>query len=276
MSTRTSNKVGKLAKTPGTAVTPAGKGVTGPATATPVAGAGVQGPAASILDVAAAVEAYITALGTFTDALTPHLRRPPADGSLRIGTARGDHVAAAPVIADLLRNHPELAPDVSPDAIRAGVTVLTETRRLEVTLKELTGQVKDTGRMAFDDAWRQASGVYAQAQLRARTDKTMVDAIVPVRDALALGARTATAARTADAARRKADAAQQRAAVAQQRALAANQRHARTLQAHAIRHPVVGTPVPAAVSQGPAVTTPADAASNQGPAVNPQGPAPGR
>ena len=260
MSTHRTTPAGSVATPPTPAARPAGSEVMAPVGATAATAAGGQGPATPDLGAAEAAVAFRTALGPLIDLLSPHLRRPLT--GTRIGSVRNTHEAAAPRVAALLREFPQLASAGDPETIDRGSATLTAMRALAVTLKVLAGEVEDTGRMAFDDGWIVARTALETATPLAKRDKNLAEALTPVRDLLRQGPRVVAAGRSADAAARKADAAQTRAARAQQRAQAASQSHTRAIQAHAARHPTAGTPVPAAVSQGPA--------------VNPQGPAPGR
>ncbi len=269
MTTRRTTLVGKPASTPTPAAPPAGSEVTAPVAGNPVQGPGTATVAAAPdLALEAALEAFSAGLGPLSDVLAPHLRMPPA--GQRIGTVRHGHEVAAPVVAHMVRQQPALAGVGDPDAIERGLSQLAATRNLAGVLRNLATAVEDTGRLGFDSGWQQARAVIVQATHLARRDKALRLALVPVRDVLSRGPQTLASTRAVNAAVQTAAAMQTRAARAQQRATVTARAHARVTQAHADRHPLVGTPVSAAVSQGPAVTTPADAV-NSG-----QGPAPGR
>ncbi len=285
MSTKVRKKVGKLAGTPGMAVTPAGKEVKAPVAATPVA---AQGPQEATVapkgDAAAAAQAFLTAFGLLRDALAPYLRVAAPGAKPGGHGVSSKRVAVIPSLANLLSAHPELAVTVQPDAMIAGLSTAATMRQIALNVHELHTQLLETARLETADSWRGASAVYVAANHQARTDKAMENSVAPIRSALALGKRQTTQASTASAASHKATAAQTRATRAQHGAQVASAAQSLGSQAHALRHPTPASPLTPAVNQGPAASVAAPnqgpsasaEANAQGPAVNPQGPAPGR
>ena len=281
MTTRTSHKVVPSTSTPSSAGTPVGSEVQGPAPATAVPGAGAQVSVAPDLGVAAAFDAFTATLVSMVTTLGDHLQRPVAGAT--IATSSGSHVAVMPLVVNLLTHHPDLASNVQPAAIEAGVRTLAASRRLAQLLKDTARKVEDTGRVEFDASWVQAKAVVAVATVRAKREKDIADALAPVRAALVVGPRTDSTGRAAEAARQRTVKAQARVTRAQQHAETVRAASARILAAHAARHPGAGVTVtspgtspgtsPAVNPQGPSASVEAAA---QGPAVNPQGPAPGR
>src|SRR5581483_10413977 len=241
---------------------PASENPTGAAISPGPGGAGTGSRAVPATVFAAMVDGFITGIAPEVSSLSPVLQR-PATGQ-QIGTVRSDHVVAAPLIVTLLRNHPEFGKVGDIDLIERGVADLNAARRLGQQLRELASAVEDTGKLSFDAGWQRAAEGYSNASRQARRDKTMDQAVAPVRNALRKGPRTATSVRTAATAQHKAAAAVSRATKAQQRAATAASKAAAVHPASAHKaHGVTTTPVEN--PQGPSA----------GAGVNPQGPARG-
>src|SRR5581483_2450143 len=187
---------------------------------------------------------------------------PPPDKARKTSVS-GQRMTATSMLSTLLRQHPAVAPLVSPDVLDAGLAAGAALRLVESDLKGFLPVVQGPARLAVADAWTDASSFYGLAKVLAKSDTNMAGQLAPVRNALKKGKLTVTAAATVDHAARKAAAAQQRADKAQQRALAATQSHARAVAAHAANHKVTGSSsTPVANPQGPAASA----------TVNPQGP----
>src|SRR5581483_7844065 len=179
--------------------------------------------------VADAFERFASVLQPAVEELSVVFRRPQS--GQRVASVRADCVAAAPMIATLVRSHPRVGHPADPDVIDQGVRDLNAARQLAQQLRELATAIEDTGNLSFDDGWKRAAANYAAAQRTAQHDKAVNMAIAPVRETFRQGPRHQVIVRNAAVAQHKADAATARAEKAQQVAVREAGRAAAVLSA---------------------------------------------
>lgn len=291
MATHRPSNVGVLTPThPATAAPAAGTEVTTPGSTLPVptpggpAGSPAGSPPATppIAGAVAGVKTLRLGLVPLRDTVAPYILTMLPGTEKRYNTVTTARRAAIPRIADVLRQHPTLAPQVDPDVLDAESDAADAMELASNDLLSLGKQLGETARLIRYDSWKGASVAYDKAVAQAKTDKPLANEIAPLRALLKKGPRSATAPATSSATATQAAKAQARAARAQQRANAARASEARAAEASAARNTRHGAPLPAAsppvpvpasVYQGPSASVEAQGTT---PGANPQGPAAGR
>ncbi len=253
MSTKTNNK-GASNIHPNMAAAAAGSGVTdNPSAAlpTPPTSRGIAPgitmvlAASQLLETEAAVKTFRESLNTALAELYTALGIFSGPDRARMGSTSAQRKQSAGLYAGLLRQHPDIATTVDPDAIDAGLAVDAALALVKGDFRQPLPVVESSRREAVYGACADAAVVRSAARTLARRDTVLAAKIAAIDVILRRGKQVSTTADNVAKAQAKATKTQQRAAkvVAKAEAKAAKAARVatRTAQAHADNHPLTGT-----------------------------------